>query len=135
MANNVYYMHNGKELFIRIPKNLKEGECIHLILPKAFAGQTLKVNIGTNFGTPFTLDTIQDSTTYAEMNYLGSPSYWKPEDKSYNVVAENPDCRWGQCKGKCFNEWCIVHKGTAKATPKKIYRLTSAKLREENEDS
>ena len=113
MSNNNYTVKDGKQLFIRIPRDFEEGAIAYLELDEELAGKTVCVEIRNNDSRdiPFNHDALEDKNEKAEVTYYGRWASWKPQNISYDCVKGHPDCRPGECGHTCHVVSCPVYQG------------------------
>ncbi len=129
---NTYTARRNGHLFIRIPKDLVEGEELVLKLDKSLAGKTLYINGYDNYSNevPFESDVLcmNDEASNSEITYFGDDSYWEPRQVSREVIEGYPSCKPGECTKECHMVSCPVWQGYVTPSVVTISYLTSSKL-------
>ena len=125
---NMVNLVNGKDMYIRLPKGLKNTSILMLAVPKELADKTLKIVAEDNQDAPFERDAISENDEDAVLRYYGEESYWEPEKIFRVAVKANPNCNYGECSNECHVASCPVHQGFATAEPIKIEYVRSDKL-------
>lgn len=119
----------GKDLYIRLPKELEDKSVLTLVLPKELAGKTLKIVPKDSQHTPFERDAISKDDNKKILRYYGEDFYWKPQKISRIVVKANPKCDYETCTCECNMVSCPVHQGFASDEPMKVEYIQSNKMK------
>lgn len=120
-----------KQLYIRLPDNLRSYSELTLLLNSSLAGKTLKISVADPKEIPFDYDTIAETSGDTEINFYGdSEEDWDAIDRSRLVVEGNTDCLYSECTNECHVVSCGVHQGYSSSAPLRIGCIKSKKLRD-----
>ena len=121
---------DGKDMYVRLPKNLDDMAKMIVFLPKELAGMTLKIEAirSCRHEIPFEKWTIEASGEAVVMTYYGDDEYWQPQEDVRIAVEGNPDCDYEECNAECHVVSCPVYQGLESDAPIEIHYVKSDKV-------